>query len=49
MLTENLLDVANKKYQSLLKQVKFYKFCIYISLFVIVLLFIFALGICPRV
>jgi hypothetical protein len=36
MITENLLDVANKKYLSLLKQVKFYKTYFYIFLIVIV-------------
>ncbi len=36
MLTENLIDVSNKKYQSLLKQVKSYESYFYISHFVII-------------
>jgi hypothetical protein len=41
MKTENLLDFADKKYLTLHKQVKLYKTCFHISLFVIILLFVF--------
>jgi hypothetical protein len=43
MITENLLDFADKKYIILSKQLNFYKTCFYISLFVIVLILIFFL------